>query len=72
MTGEILRLRKFKTYEPKKRVPTGLISRDGNAPVGKHIVVAVLGAVPEEMELNDEFIEKRMELLGWQKIPGVE
>lgn len=67
MTGEIFRLRKFRTYGVKQTPKVGLQWSEGSAPPGKHIVVAVLGAVPEGMELSEKFLEERMAVLGWKK-----
>lgn len=66
MTGEILRLKSFRHYGRKlKRGQPGFVSAEMKAPVGKHVVVAVLAAVPEDMELSDDFVAERMKILGW-------
>lgn len=73
MTGEILRLKSFKHYQRvRPKGESGMLWAEAKAQPGKHIVVATIAQVPEDMELNDAFIEERMKLLGWQKLlsPG--
>lgn len=69
MTGEILRLKKFRSYGVVARPKVGLQWQEGSAPPKKHILVAVLGAIPEDMQINEAFITKRMEFLGWVPAP---
>jgi len=68
MTGEILRLKSFRHYQ-RKRPPgeSGMLWAEAKAQPNKHIVVATIAQVPEEMELSEKFIEERMKLLGWVK-----
>ena len=70
MTGEILRLKSFKHYGRKVDLKTTkaefvFSSATAKAQPGKHIIVAVLAQVPEDMELTREFIKERMALEGW-------
>lgn len=77
MTGEILRLKTFKHYGrvvdlKKSKAAFVFRSATAKAQPGKHIIVATIAQVPEDMELTKEFIKERMAEMGWVEAPDEE